>query len=59
MKFPVTIRHRASKANIYGPGKNFACYRLAYVVAGNVVNVKFPSKYPANRPPLVWISVLT
>jgi integrase len=34
MKFPVTIRHRASKAKIYAPGGKFAYYRLAYTVAG-------------------------
>lgn len=34
MKFPVTIRHRASKVKIYAPAQNFAYYRLAYAVAG-------------------------
>ena len=34
MKFPVTIRHRQSKAKVYAPAKNFAYYRLSYAVAG-------------------------
>jgi hypothetical protein len=34
VKFPVTIRHRSSKAKIYAPGGKFAYYRLAYAVAG-------------------------
>ena len=34
MKFPVTIRHRNSKAKIYAPGGKFAYYRLAYTTAG-------------------------
>ncbi len=34
MRFPVTIRHHASKVKIYAPAKNFAYYRLAYSVAG-------------------------
>ena len=34
MKFPVTIRHRTSKAKIYAPGGKFAYYRLAYATAG-------------------------
>ena len=34
MKFPVTIRHRTSKAKIYAPGGKFAYYRLAYTTAG-------------------------
>ena len=34
VKFPVTIRHRSSKAKIYAPGKNFAYYRLCYTAAG-------------------------
>ena len=34
MKFPVTIRHRTSKAKIYAPGGKFAYYRLAYSTAG-------------------------
>ena len=34
MRFPVTIRHRTSKAKIYAPGGKFAYYRLAYTVAG-------------------------
>ena len=34
VKFPVTIRHRASAAKIYAPGKNFAYYRLSYATAG-------------------------
>jgi integrase len=34
VKFPVTIRHRASKVKIYAPAGKFAYYRLAYTVAG-------------------------
>jgi integrase len=34
VKFPVTIRHRTSKAKIYAPGGKFAYYRLAYATAG-------------------------
>ena len=34
MKFPVTIRHRDSKAKIYAPAGNFAYYRVAYATAG-------------------------
>ncbi|MGH7990043.1 MAG: hypothetical protein ACREDS_07655 [Limisphaerales bacterium] len=34
MRFPVTIRHRSSKAKIYAPAKNFAYYRLSYATAG-------------------------
>ena len=34
MRFPVTIRHRASQAKIYAPGGEFPYYRLAYTVAG-------------------------
>jgi integrase len=34
VKFPVTIRHRDSKAKIYAPGGTFAYYRLAYTTAG-------------------------
>jgi integrase len=34
VKFPVTIRHRNSKAKIYAPGGKFAYYRLAYSTAG-------------------------
>ena len=34
VKFPVTVRHRSSKAKIYAPGGKFAYYRLAYAVAG-------------------------
>ena len=34
MRFPVTIRHRASKAKIYRPAGKFAYYRVAYTVAG-------------------------
>ena len=34
MRFPVTIRHRTSKAKIYAPGGKFAYYRLAYTTAG-------------------------
>jgi integrase len=34
VRFPVTIRHRASKAKIYAPAGKFAYYRLAYTGAG-------------------------
>ena len=34
MRFPVTIRHRASKAKIYAPAGNFDYYRVAYATAG-------------------------
>ena len=34
VRFPVTIRHRGTKAKIYAPGGKFAYYRLAYAVAG-------------------------
>ena len=34
MKFPVTIRHRTSKAKIYAPAGKFAYYRIAYTTAG-------------------------
>jgi integrase len=34
VKFPVTIRHRASKAKVYAPAKNFPYYRLGFAVAG-------------------------
>lgn len=34
VKFPVTIRHRASKAKIYRPAGKFNYYRLAYATAG-------------------------
>ena len=34
MKFPVTIRHRSSKAKIYAPGGKFVYCRIAYSTAG-------------------------
>jgi len=34
VKFPVTIRHRASKAKIYAPAGKFRYYRVAISVAG-------------------------
>ncbi len=34
MKFPVTIRHRTSKAKIYAPAGKFRYYRVAYATAG-------------------------
>ncbi len=34
MRFPVTIRYRASKVKIYAPRGKFSYYRLAYVTAG-------------------------
>ncbi|MGB7749105.1 MAG: hypothetical protein WBN75_17650 [Verrucomicrobiia bacterium] len=34
MRFPVTIRHRSSKAKIYRPAGKFNYYRVAYTVAG-------------------------
>jgi len=34
VRFPVTIRHRSSKAKIYAPAGKFNYYRVAYTVAG-------------------------
>jgi len=34
VRFPVTIRHRSSKAKIYRPAGKFNYYRVAYTVAG-------------------------
>ena len=34
MRFPVTIRHRTSKAKIYAPAGKFAYYRVAFTAAG-------------------------
>lgn len=34
VKFPVTIRHRTSKAKIYHSAKNSIYYRIAHTVAG-------------------------
>jgi hypothetical protein len=34
VRFPVTIRHRTTKAKIYAPRGKFAYYRLAYATAG-------------------------
>jgi integrase len=34
VKFPVTIRHRSSKAKIYRPAGKFNYYRVAYTIAG-------------------------
>ena len=34
VRFPVTIRHRASSAKIYAPAGKFAYYRVAYATAG-------------------------
>ncbi len=34
MRFPVTIRHRTSKAKIYAPAGKFAYYRVAFTTAG-------------------------
>ena len=34
VRFPVTIRHRTSKAKIYRPAGKFNYYRLAYATAG-------------------------
>ncbi len=34
MRFPVTIRHRTSKAKIYRPAGKFNYYRVAFTVAG-------------------------
>jgi integrase len=34
VRFPVTIRHRTSKAKIYAPAGKFAYYRIAYTTAG-------------------------
>jgi len=35
VKFPVTIRHRTSKAKSYAPSKNFPYYRLSYAFRGS------------------------
>ena len=43
MKFPVTIRHRASKVKIYAPAKKFAYYRLSYTAAGKRRMQTFPN----------------
>jgi integrase len=48
VRFPVTIRHRNSKAKIYAPGGKFAYYRLAYTVAGKRRMQTFPA-YTAAR----------
>jgi hypothetical protein len=34
VKFPVTIKHRASKAKVYAPATNFPYHRLCFAVAG-------------------------
>jgi integrase len=34
VKFPVTIRHRSSKAKIYRPAGKFNYYRVAFTIAG-------------------------
>jgi len=34
VRFPVTIRHRSSKAKIYRPAGKFAYYRVSFTVAG-------------------------
>src|SRR5258708_39221177 len=34
VRFPVTIRHRTSKAKIYRPAGKFNYYRVAFAVAG-------------------------
>jgi hypothetical protein len=34
VRFPVTIRHRTSKAKIYAPAGKFAYYRVAFTAAG-------------------------
>ena len=34
VRFPVTIRHRSSKAKIYRPAGKFNYYRVAYTTAG-------------------------
>jgi integrase len=34
VRFPVTIRHRASKVKIYAPAGKFIYYRVAYATAG-------------------------
>ena len=48
VKFPVTIRHRSSRAKIYAPAKNFAYYRLAYTTAGKR-RMKTFATYPEAR----------
>jgi integrase len=49
VKFPVTIRHRSSKAKIYAPGGNFSYYRLAYTVDGKRRMQTFAAYSPARE----------
>ena len=49
VRFPVTIRHRTSKAKIYAPGGKFAYYRLAYTVAGKRRMQTFPAYTDARK----------
>ena len=48
MRFPVTIRHRSSKAKIYRPAGKFAYYRVAHTVAGKRRMQTFAT-YPAAK----------
>jgi hypothetical protein len=48
VRFPVTIRHRTSKAKIYAPSGNFSYYRLAYTTAGKRRMQTF-ANYPAAK----------
>jgi len=49
VKFPVTIRHRASKVKIYAPAKSFAYYRLCYSAAGKRRIQSFPNYSEARQ----------
>src|SRR5271154_5016650 len=51
VRFPVTIRHRTSKAKIYAPGGKFAYYRLAYTTAGKTRMQNFARYFPAQTAP--------
>jgi integrase len=48
VRFPVTIRHRSSKAKIYRPAGKFNYYRVAYTVAGKRRMQTF-ANYPAAK----------
>jgi hypothetical protein len=48
VRFPVTIRHRTSKAKIYRPAEKFNYYRVAFAVAGKRRMQTF-ANYPAAK----------
>jgi hypothetical protein len=48
VRFPVTIRHRTSKAKIYRPAGKFNYYRVAFAVAGKRRMQTF-ANYPAAK----------